>query len=616
MCGIIGYIGDQDACQILIEGLKRLEYRGYDSAGIALLTKTGIRLARREGKIAQLQQAIERKNRHSLALSGKIGIGHTRWATHGRPSEENAHPHHCGKVAVVHNGIIENYLELKRHLEKQGRRFSSETDSEVIAQMIDQLLLQGLSPEKAIQNAMTRLKGSFAVVFIIENKPDSIFAFKRSSPLIIGLGEGENLVASDIPALLSHTRTIIPLEDDEYAVLRKGLTEIREHSGNKVARDPILVSWGPAMAEKAGFKHFMLKEIFEQPRVLTETLAGRIQLEQGLVSFDELGSELIKFIPSLNKIQISACGTAYHASLVAKYWIEKLARIPCSTEIASEFRYREPLIDENTLAIMVSQSGETADTLAAEESARKLGAKTLAICNVLGSTLSRKADGVIYTRAGPEIGVASTKAFITQLAVLYLLALYLASVKRTLAKKDRCKMLAELLRLPGLIKKTLELDPAIEEISRKYYQSRIFFYIARGINSAIALEGALKLKEISYIHAEGYPAGELKHGPIALIDKSATVVALIPSNQLFQKTFSNLEEVSAREGKVIAIGNPDQLFHLKKKTNDIIPVPKVPEELEPIILTPPLQLLAYHIAVLNGTDVDQPRNLAKSVTVE
>jgi len=611
MCGIIGYIGEKQACPILIEGLKRLEYRGYDSAGIALITKKGLSLARKEGKIKDLEQAIQ-----GLNLAGKIGVGHTRWATHGRPSERNAHPHHSGKVAAVHNGIIENYLELKRSLEEQGRKFSSDTDSEVIAQLLDQELSRGHSPEKAIQAAMTRMRGSFAVVFLIEDQPDWLFAFKRSSPLIIGLGDGENLVASDIPALLSHTRRMMPLEDEEYALIRKGSLAIREATGKKVSREPMEVSWSLAMAEKAGFKHFMLKEIFEQPRVLTETLTGRINPEQGLVNFDELSPEWVKFLSRINKIQLSACGTAYHAALVAKYWIEKLARIPCSTEIASEFRYRDPLVDENTLSVFISQSGETADTLAALQEAKKLGSRTMAVCNALGSTLSRKADSVIYTRAGPEIGVASTKAFITQLAVLYLLSIFLAQTRNTLKKNERVKMLSDLVRLPALVGECLEYDPVIEEIARKYYQSRIFFYIARGINSPIALEGALKLKEISYIHAEGYPAGELKHGPIALIDKNATIVGLIPSNRLFEKTFSNLEEVSAREGKVIAIGNKDQEQTLRKKAQEIILTPKVAEDLEPFVLTPALQLLAYHIAVFNGTDVDQPRNLAKSVTVE
>jgi len=611
MCGIIGYTGNKDACAILLEGLKRLEYRGYDSAGIALISKKGIQLSRREGKIKELECALSKS-----PLSGRIGIGHTRWATHGKPSERNAHPHHSGKVAVVHNGIIENYLELKKSLEKKGRKFLSETDSEVIAQFLDQELKEGQSPESAIQKALEKLQGSFAVVFIIEDEPETIFAFKRQSPLILGLGQAENLIASDIPALLSHTRNIIPLEDDEYAMLTAHSIEIRGSSGEKVSREPSYVSWTPAMAEKAGFKHFMLKEIFEQPDALSDTLMGRIQIEQARVKFDELSEKISEFLPDVSRIQISACGTAYHASLVARYWIEKLARIPCATEIASEFRYREPLVDNKTLAVFVSQSGETADTLAAEAEARRLGAKTLAVCNVVGSTLSRKADGVIYTRAGPEIGVASTKAFITQLALLYLFALYLAQIKNVIAKSERSKMLAELLRVPSLIGKTLEMDPAIEEIARKYYQSRIFFYIARGLNSAIALEGALKLKEISYIHAEGYPAGELKHGPIALIDKNATIVALIPNNRLFQKTYSNLEEVSSREGRVIAVGNPEQESLLRRKSQDLIIVPDVPEDLEPMILTPPLQLLAYHIALFNGTDVDQPRNLAKSVTVE
>ena len=611
MCGIIGYIGNDNARKILIDGLKRLEYRGYDSAGIALLTEKGIEIRRKKGKIAELEKELEK-----APVSGKIGIGHTRWATHGEPSDWNAHPHLVGKVALVHNGIIENYLELKKELISKGRKFNSETDSEVIAHLIDEELTNGNSSEQAICSAISRLKGAIAVVILIETEPNLIFAFKRASPLIVGLGEDMNIIASDIPAILPHTKSIIPLEDEELAILSKNQVEIKNSSGKQVKREMIQVSWSSAMAEKAGFKHFMLKEIFEQPRALTETIMGRVQLEKGLVRFDELKPELVDFISRARQIHITACGTAYHAGLVGKYLIEQWARIPCFVEIASEFRYRKPLLDKETLVILVSQSGETADTLCAEEEAQKLGAKTLAICNVLGSSLSRKADGVIYTRAGPEIGVASTKAFITQLGIFYLLAIYLSQQRNSLSQEERIKLLEELFKMPGLIEQTLELDPAIEKIARNHYQSKIFFYIARGINCAIALEGALKLKEISYIHAEGYPAGELKHGPIALIDNNATVVGLVPSNALFPKIFSNLLEVKARQGKVIALGNKDQEDKLKEKSDELLLIPKVGAEFEPLVLTPPLQLLAYHIAVFNGTDVDQPRNLAKSVTVE
>jgi len=611
MCGIIGYIGKDNAKEILIDGLKRLEYRGYDSAGIAILSEKGIEIRRKKGKIVELEKELEK-----APVSGQIGIGHTRWATHGEPSDWNAHPHLVGKVALVHNGIIENYLELKKELITKGRKFNSETDSEVIAHLIDEQLNNGNSSELAIRSSISRLKGAIAVVILIETEPDLIFAFKRASPLIVGLGKDMNIIASDIPAILPHTRQIIALEDEELAVLSKNYVKIKDSSGKPLQREMIQVSWSSAMAEKAGFKHFMLKEIFEQPRALTETIMGRVQLEKGLVGFDELSPELENFISRARQVHITACGTAYHAGLVGKHLIEQWARIPCFVEIASEFRYRKPLLDKETLVILVSQSGETADTLCAEEESKKLGAKTLAICNVLGSSLSRKADGVIYTRAGPEIGVASTKAFITQLGIFYLLAIYLSQQRNSLSQEERIQLLEELFKMPGMIEQTLELDPAIEEIARKYYQSKIFFYIARGINCAIALEGALKLKEISYIHAEGYPAGELKHGPIALIDNNATLVGLVPSNVLFPKIFSNLMEVKARQGKVIALGNKDQEDKLKEKSDELLILPRVRAELEPLILTPPLQLLAYHIAVLNGTDVDQPRNLAKSVTVE
>ena len=611
MCGIIGYIGGREASPILINGLKRLEYRGYDSAGIAVISNQGIRRVRKEGKLSELEKEVLKS-----PPKGQAGIGHTRWATHGMPTERNAHPHQVGKVAVVHNGIIENYLELKRLLGKKGRKFSSETDSEVIAHLIDEELSNGRRIEVAIQKAIKKLKGAFAVVALVEGETEKIFAFKRASPLIIGLGEGENFVASDIPALLDHTKKIIPMEDDEYAVISREQVEIFNSKGRRMKREPILISWSPLMAEKAGFKHFMLKEIFEQPRVLTDTLSGRILLEKVDVKFDELDKDFIHFLKNVRQIYLTACGTAYHASLVGKQWLERFTKIPCFCEIASEFRYREPLIDKNTLVILVSQSGETADTLAGMEEAKKRGAKTLAVCNVLGSTLARKSDQVIFTRAGPEIGVASTKAFLTQLAILYLFAIYMAQLRQGIEKKERKELIQDLLKIPALVEQILETDPAIEEIAHKYYQSKGFFYIARGINFPIALEGALKLKEISYIHAEGYPAGELKHGPIALIDQNSSVVALAPSNRLFAKTFSNLEEVSTRQGRVIAIGNPDQERRLKEKAQDVILVPKVREELEPLVLTPPLQLFAYHIAVFNGTDVDQPRNLAKSVTVE
>ena len=611
MCGIVGYIGDKNAVPILIDGLKKLEYRGYDSAGVAIMTKDGISVKKAKGKIATLEKILK-----DTPLTGTLGMGHTRWATHGVPSDRNSHPHCSGKVTVVHNGIIENYLELKLALEKKGRKFSSETDTEVIAHVIDEEIQKGTAPEQAIRDGIKRLSGALAIVVLIDGVTDTMFTYRKQSPLIVGYGKGENLVASDIPAVLAHTKTIVPFEDDDYAVITRDKVVIKDKSGKEIRRKPIEITWTAEMAEKGGYKHFMLKEIFEQPRAVAETIAGRAVPEQGKVKLDELSPELVEFIKKAKKIQITACGTAFHAGLTGKYLLEQLARIPCQAEIASELRYRRPLIDNETLVIAISQSGETADTLAAEEESRKLGAKTIAICNVVGSSLSRKADGTLYTRAGPEIGVASTKAFITQVTVLYLLAVYFSELRNTVSKEERVKLLADLMETPKRIEQTLKDASKIEQIARNHLSSNIFFFIARGVNFPIALEGALKLKEISYVHAEGYPAGELKHGPIAILDNKATVVALAPSNRLFEKTFSNIEEVAARDAKVISVGNLDQEELLRKKSNDVIFVPKMREELDPMVITPPLQLLAYYVADLNETDVDQPRNLAKSVTVE
>lgn len=611
MCGIVGYIGDKEVAPILIDGLKKLEYRGYDSAGVAIMTKDGVQVRKAKGKIVQLEGLLK-----NSPLSGTMGVGHTRWATHGAPSDKNSHPHSSGKVTVVHNGIIENYLELKAALEKKGRKFLSETDTEVIAHVIDEELQKGLPPEKAIREGVKRLQGALAVVIVIEGVADTLYTYRKQSPLIVGYGRGENLVASDIPAVLAHTRTIVPFEDGDYAVITRDKVVIKDAAGMELKRKPLEIQWTSEMAEKGGYKHFMLKEIFEQPRAVRDTITGRCRPEQGKVRFEELPKDVIAFIKKAKKIQITACGTAFHAGLTGKYLIEHLARIPCMAEIASELRYRGPLIDSETLVLCISQSGETADTLAAEEEARKLGAKTIAVCNVVGSSLSRKADGVLYTRAGPEIGVASTKAFITQVTVLYLFAVYLSELRKTVSRPERVKLLTELCASPRLIEETLKDAPKIERIARNHLKSNIFFFIARGINFPIALEGALKLKEISYVHAEGYPAGELKHGPIAILDTKASIVALAPSNRLFDKTFSNIEEVAARSAHVISVGNQDHAELLKKRSEDVIFVPKMREELDPLVITPPLQLLAYYVADLNGTDVDQPRNLAKSVTVE
>jgi len=611
MCGIVGYIGGKEVARILIDGLKKLEYRGYDSAGVAVMTANGITVRKGKGKIARLEEILKKS-----PVSGTLGIGHTRWATHGIPSDLNSHPHSAGRVTVVHNGIIENYLELKTALLKKGRKFDSETDTEVIAHIIDEELKKGSDPEKAIIDGLKRLEGALAVVILIQGISDTMFAYRRQSPLIAGFGKGENMVASDIPAVLAHTQTIVPFEDGDYARITRDKVVIKDSSGKEVRRKPIEIQWTAEMAEKGGYKHFMLKEIYEQPRAVADTLAGRAIPAQGKVKFDELPKRVKEFVKKAKRIHITACGTAYHAGLVGKYLIEHLAHIPCQAEISSELRYRSPIIDKDTLVVVISQSGETADTLAAEEDARRRGAKTLAVCNVVGSSLSRKADAVLYTRAGPEIGVASTKAFLTQIAVLYLLTVYLSEQRKTISKAERAKFLKDMFAIPKLIEDTLKRGPGIEQTAKNHLQAGIFFFIARGINYPIALEGALKLKEISYLHAEGYPAGELKHGPIAVLDPNATIVALIPSNRLFEKTFSNIEEVVARQAKVISVGNKDQEQLLKTRSNDIILVPKTREELEPMVITPALQLLAYHIANLNGADVDQPRNLAKSVTVE
>jgi glucosamine--fructose-6-phosphate aminotransferase (isomerizing) len=611
MCGIVGYIGDKDVAPILIEGLKRLEYRGYDSAGVAIMTDKGVQTKKAKGKIVILEKILK-----DGPLSGTLGVGHTRWATHGAPSDRNSHPHTAGKVTVVHNGIIENYLELKTALIKKGKKFNSDTDTEVIAQVINEEMEKGTEPEKALHDGVKRLKGALAICVMVEGVRDTLYTYRKQSPLIVGFGKGENLVASDIPAILKHTKHIVPFEDGDYAVITRDKVVVKDQDYKEIKRKPIEITWSADMAEKGGYKHFMLKEIFEQPRAVRDTLTGKVDLEKGTVRFEEFSKELEAYIKKAKKIQITACGTAFHAGLTGKYLIEHLARIPCLAEIASELRYRKPLIDDETLVITVSQSGETADTLAAEEEARKLGAKTIAICNVVGSSLSRKADGVLYTRAGPEIGVASTKAFITQVTVLYLLAVYLAEIRGTVSKAERVQLLKDMVAIPEEIEKTLKGAENIKAIAKRHLGSTIFFFIARGVLYPIALEGALKLKEISYVHAEGYPAGELKHGPIAILDPKSSVVGIAPSDRLFDKTFSNIEEVAARMAHVISVGNDDQAQLLRSKSEDLIIVPKVREELEPMVATPPLQLLAYYVADLNGTDVDQPRNLAKSVTVE
>lgn len=609
MCGIVGYIGPQEASPIIIDGLRRLEYRGYDSAGIATLDGGAAQLRRAEGKLINLENILR-----ETPATGNRGIGHTRWATHGRPSETNAHPHRAGGVVVVHNGIIENYLKLKEMLREQGHNFSSETDTEIIAHLVEHHLKSCGDFETAVRQALTEVEGAYAVAIICEQEPDKLIAAKLGSPLVVGQGEGEYFVASDIPAMLSHTREMVFLEDGELAVFTPSEMRLSEVSGTPVERAPKTITWSPLMAEKGGYKHFMLKEIYEQPRALADTIAGRLRNDEGDVYLEGMGLDDEDF-NGLEKIFIIACGTSWHAALVGKFHIEKLCRIPVEVDIASEFRYRDPIITNKSLTILISQSGETADTLAALREARGKGGRVVCICNVVDSSIARESDGVVYTHAGPEIGVASTKAFTTQLVALYLLALRMGRARNTLSADQSRELIEALVSLPRKLEEALEIDTHTEEIARQFMAARDFLYLGRGNQYPIALEGALKLKEISYIHAEGYPAGEMKHGPIALIDEQMPVVVLLPRNATYEKVVSNMEEVRARGGQVIAVAtgaSPD----LAAQCDALIELPETTDDLMPILTSVPMQLLAYHVAVLKGTDVDQPRNLAKSVTVE
>ena len=609
MCGIIGYLGHQEAMPIILDGLKRLEYRGYDSAGMAVIGETGLAIRRSVGKLKELENLLLQD-----PLQGQVGIGHTRWATHGRPSETNAHPHRVGDIAVVHNGIIENYLELKAELIKAGHRFASETDTEIVSHLIVKHLEEGASYLEAVQRTLKEIKGSYALAIINAAEPRMLVAARKESPLILGLGEGEYFLASDIPAILPYTRRVIFLEDHDFVVLRDGEFLLLNQEGERIQRPEHTITWSPAMAEKAGYKHFMQKEIFEQPRALIDTFRGRINPDLGEVMLQEitLSDEAIQ---DIRKIYLVACGTSFHAAMVGKTLIEKLCRIPVEVELGSEFRYRDPLVDRHTLLIPISQSGETADTRAGLTAGKALGAKSLAIVNAVGSSIARDADAVLYTHAGPEIGVASTKAFTTQLVALYLIALFLAQKLGRLNRDDARRRLAELLKLPTWVQETLDLDAEIRETGRRYMNAHNFLYLGRGIHYPIALEGALKLKEISYIHAEGYAAGEMKHGPIALIDENMPVLVLASRSPVLEKVQGNIEEVAARGGRLIAVTELDNA-QVRDRVESVITVPSVPLELSPIVLVTPLQLLAYHIADLRGTDVDQPRNLAKSVTVE
>ena len=614
VCGIIGYIGSKRVIPILIDGLRRLEYRGYDSAGVAVVRDGQVDLRRSAGKLARLEEVIA-----ATPIEGEYGIGHTRWATHGRPTEENAHPHRdcTGRIVVVHNGIIENYLDLKQQLQKEGHAFVTETDTEIVAHLVEREMKDdGL--ENAVRRALLYMRGLFALVLISADDPNKIVTVRNGPPIVVGLGEGEFFVASDIPAILSHTRDVVFLGDEEMAIITPAGVEFTDYSGRAVSKKSTKVSWDPVMAEKAGYKHFMLKEIFEQPWAVKETVLGRASQESGMVYLHEIEIS-DQALRSVERIVILACGTSWHAALVAKFLFETLARVPVDVDYGSEYRYRDPIVSANTLAVVVTQSGETADTLAALREAKKKGALSIAVCNVVGSMATRETDGTVYTHAGPEIGVASTKAFTTQIVALQLLAMYLGQIRGTLSPEAAKPHIQGLTQLPLLLEETLRCEPIIEEIAKRFYQRSDFLYLGRGINYPIALEGALKLKEISYIHAEGYPAGEMKHGPIALIDEQMPIVTIAPDDHVFEKMIGNIQEAKARGGSVVALttaGHRSIRELLDPAQDFLIEVPASHPLLTPVLMVVPLQLLAYHIAIRRGCDVDQPRNLAKSVTVE
>ncbi len=621
MCGIVGYIGKKPVVPVLLDGLKRLEYRGYDSAGIAVVGENGnLHIRRCQGKLRNLEETIRLQ-----PLDGLYGIGHTRWATHGRPTEENAHPHRdCkGDIVVVHNGIIENYLALKEKLAAEGHRFITETDTEVVAHLVEKHHSQNGRPlEEAVRRAVGELTGVFALAILSARDPNKIVAVRSGPPAVIGLGKDEYFVASDIPAILYHTRDVFFLADGELAVLTPEGVRLMDFAGHAVQREIQHITWDPIQAEKGGFKHFMLKEIFEQPRAVRDTLLGRVSRETGKVYLGEemeIGEEEFK---KFREVKMVACGTSWHAALAGKYMIERLARLPVEVDYGSEYRYRDPLIDSGSLTVLISQSGETADTIAAQREAKQKGSKTLAISNVVGSMIPREASGTIYTHAGPEIGVASTKTFTTQLAALFVLALYLAQARGRLTPEQSKPLIAELLKIPGKLEQILQRDEELEELGRLFFRSHDLLFLGRGIHYPLALEGALKLKEISYIHAEGYPAGEMKHGPNALIDPNLPVVVLAtrdPSDPesvtRYEKTVSNIREVKARDGVVIALVTEGDT-EARAAADHVFELPPTSELLAPLLEAVPLQLLAYHIAVRRGCDVDQPRNLAKSVTVE
>ncbi|MEE9251909.1 MAG: glutamine--fructose-6-phosphate transaminase (isomerizing) [Thermodesulfobacteriota bacterium] len=610
MCGIFGYIGQASkTVEILLEGLKSLEYRGYDSSGIAVMEGSRARVVKSEGKLANLRQKLK-----GMTISGHVGMGHTRWATHGVASTTNAHPQVSGSTIVVHNGIIENYRELKRELLDKGYEFSSDTDTEVIAHLIEERTKAGMSLEEAVMGAFGRIEGSYAVVVMSEREPGKIIGIRKFSPLVLAVGDGEYFFASDTPAVLPYTHDVVFLEDGDMAVVETDGFTITDLSGEVQNRETTRLSWDPVLVEKDGYKHYMLKEIHEQPRAVLDTIRGRFNEESGDVHIEDLQPGLIK---DINRIVLIACGTSYHACLAGRYMIEKLSRVPVEVDLASEFRYREPMTGDNTLVIAVSQSGETADTSEALLEAKRAGASTLAITNVINSKIARDADTSIHTHAGPEIGVASTKAFTTQLTVFYLLSVFFARALNKISNSDGQALLHDLIKVPKQIEIALKLDGEIRELAREFYTFNHFLFLGRGINYPIALEGALKLKEISYIHAEGYAAGEMKHGPIALVDENMPVVLVAPDDDVvFKKTLSNLQEIKTRRGKIILLTTDGNQTGLNDNVDRFITIPPASNLISPILAVVPLQLLAYHIASFKGTDIDQPRNLAKVVTVE
>ncbi|RKH26512.1 glutamine--fructose-6-phosphate transaminase (isomerizing) [Corallococcus sp. CA041A] len=611
MCGIVGYVGDKESAPILVSGLKKLEYRGYDSAGVAVVGGNQLNVVRATGKLRNLENRVVQD-----LPKGTTGIGHTRWATHGRPSDENAHPHTYKNVAVVHNGIIENHLALKAELRARGHVFASETDSEVFAHLISAEVERGVDLPDAVRAAIKQVKGTYGLVVVCSNDPGRIVCTKDASPMVLGLGEGQNFVASDVPALLEHTRDFVYMEEGDLAVITAAKVDIFNRDGKLVNRPTRRIDWTPMMAEKGGYKHFMHKEIWEQPRAIADTLRGRMLLTEGDVHFDtwNLSQEQVK---SFTKVTILACGTSWHSGVAGKHMIESLARLPVEVELASEFRYRDPIVEKSHLVIAISQSGETADTLGAFKEAKRLGAHTLAVCNVIGSAMTRESDLHILTNAGPEIGVASTKAFTTQLVTLYLLAVKLGRMRGTLSVEGAQEHLTHLAQVPKMIEEVLKCEPQVKRVAREFMNAQDFLFLGRGPMHPVALEGALKLKEISYIHAEGYAGGEMKHGPIALIDEKMPVVVIAPKQPhvAYEKIIGNIEEVRARGGKVIAILDEDDT-QADTLADHVIRIPAACALLAPVVATIPLQLLAYHVAEMRGNDVDQPRNLAKSVTVE